>query len=132
MATLVERVTDLLSTNLNISSPEPVAKPETPASDEATKAPVSGSQHPDIEYHPDEVKWKARTARRLAEDPTLLQQSLPEGFPKHLDSPLVWEGKDWTEASQWEYTLTPEQLKEIDDAAKHFRGTLFFFQLTHH
>uniref|UniRef100_A0A8H7Y691 TauD/TfdA-like domain-containing protein n=1 Tax=Psilocybe cubensis TaxID=181762 RepID=A0A8H7Y691_PSICU len=121
MTALVERVTDLLSSNLSISSPE-AATTRTAATTESIEAPVSGSQQPDIEYHPDEAKWKARTARRLAEDPTLPQQSLPEGFPKHLDSPLVWEGKDWTEASQWEYTLTAEHLKEIDDAVKHFRA----------
>lgn len=127
MATLVARVTDLLSTNLNISSPEAVPKSDNPASDDVIEAPVFGPQQPDIEYHPDKVKWAARTARRLAEDPTLPQQSLPEGFPKHLDSPLVWEGKDWTDASQWEFELTPEHLKEIDDAVKHFRGTTSIF-----
>ena len=51
--------------------------------------------HPDIEYHPNREKWHVRTARRLLEDPSLPTTPLPTGFPKKLDSPLVWEGKDW-------------------------------------
>ncbi|KAF8185713.1 hypothetical protein BJ912DRAFT_927383 [Pholiota molesta] len=39
---------------------------------------------------PDEVKWRARTARRLAENPDLAKTPLLEGFPQELDSPLVW------------------------------------------
>jgi hypothetical protein len=79
---------------------------------------------PDIQYHPDEAKWKTRTARRLAEDPTLPTQPLPEGFPEKLVSPLVWEGKDWQDESQWVYNLSQEQLDEIDHALHHFKGYL--------
>ena len=81
-------------------------------------------QQPDIEYHPDEDKYKARTARRLAEDPTLPRSNLPEGFPRRLESPLVWEGKDFKDEKEWVYELTPDQLEEIDDAIKHFRCEL--------
>ncbi|KAF8636781.1 hypothetical protein AX16_010982 [Volvariella volvacea WC 439] len=77
---------------------------------------------PDIGYHPDDARWKARTARRLAEDPSLPETPLPEGFPAHLDSPLVWEGEDWTDEKQWTYDLSTEHLKEIDDAVKHFKS----------
>ncbi|KDR86131.1 hypothetical protein GALMADRAFT_52396 [Galerina marginata CBS 339.88] len=129
MATLVVRVTDLLSTNLTLSPAEVNAHKANTTSEneklpplEVAADPPSVPQQPDIAYHPDEAKWKARTARRLAEDPSLPQTPLPEGFPKKLDSPLVWEGKDWTDPTQWEYELSPEQLKEIDDAVKHFHG----------
>ncbi|KAF8995161.1 taurine catabolism dioxygenase TauD [Cyathus striatus] len=88
---------------------------------ESSPAPIRAKQ-PDITYHPDRAKWHARTARRLSEDSSLLQKPLPNGFPKKLESPLVWEGKDWKDEPQWVYQLTEEQLKEIDDAVKHFHG----------
>jgi hypothetical protein len=84
--------------------------------------------HSDIEYHPDRVKWQARTARRLAADPSLATTALPEGFPKTLNSPLVWEGTDWKDEKQWVYELSAAELKEIDDAVKHFHGGLYIFR----
>jgi len=111
MATLIERVTDLFKEKLEFAD-----------TDVVPKSTITSQTQPDIEYHPDEVKWKARTARRLAEDPTLPSQPLPEGFPSKLESPLVWEGKDWTDAKQWEFELNEEHLREIDDAVKHFNG----------
>ncbi|KAF7323259.1 Clavaminate synthase-like protein [Mycena chlorophos] len=77
---------------------------------------------PDISYHPDPEKFRARTARRLAEDPTLPQQPLPAGFPARVDGPIVWEGKDWIDESQWVYNLSQEQLAEIDKALAHFNS----------
>ncbi|KAM6494497.1 hypothetical protein JOM56_010858 [Amanita muscaria] len=80
------------------------------------------AKQPDIEYHPNEGKYAARTARRLAEDPSLPRSSLPDGFPEKLESALVWEGKDLKDEKEWVYELNPKQLKEIDDAVKHFRS----------
>ncbi|TFK22445.1 Clavaminate synthase-like protein [Coprinopsis marcescibilis] len=79
-------------------------------------------KQPDIEYHPNEEKWRARTARRLAENPALPKTPLPKGYPHVLDSPLVWEGKDWKDESQWSFDLTAVHLKEIDGALEHFKG----------
>lgn len=78
-------------------------------------------QQPDIEYLPNAEKYKARTARRLAENPSLPNSTLPEGFPLKAESPLVWEGNDFKDEKEWVYDLTPDQLGEIDDAVKHFR-----------
>lgn len=108
----VSQITDILKDTLNISSPK-----------EAHKEPVKKLNQPDIQYHPDEAKYKARTARRLAEDPSLPSTPLPDGFPKRLESPLVWEGSDWKDEKEWVYELNAEQLKEIDDALKHFQST---------
>lgn len=83
---------------------------------------TTAEKQPDISYHPDEAKWRARTARRLAEDPTLPNQPLPEGFPAKVEGPIVWEGKDFTSEDQWVVKLTEEQLQEIDDALKHFKS----------
>lgn len=77
---------------------------------------------PDISYIPDRDRWFKRTAQRLVDDPTLLSTPLPEGFPQKLDSPLVWEGKDWKNESQWVYNLNAADLKEIDEAVHHFHG----------
>lgn len=88
--------------------------------------PTSAEKQPDIAYHPDEAKWKARTMRRLAEDPTLPDQPLPEGFPAKIEGPIAWEGKDYTREDQWVVKLTEEQLQEIDDALQHFKSKLWF------
>ncbi|TFK21636.1 taurine catabolism dioxygenase TauD [Coprinopsis marcescibilis] len=77
---------------------------------------------PDILYHPDRAKWEARTAQRLAEDPSLLKTPLPSGFPSNIKSTLAWEGADWTHESQWVYNLTQEDLQEIDLAVRHFHN----------
>jgi hypothetical protein len=79
-------------------------------------------QQPDIEYHPDRVKWQARTTRRLEADPSLLTSAVPEGFPKQLDSPLVWQSEDWKNETEWVYQLNGAEIKEISDAVKHFHS----------
>ncbi|KAM6495155.1 hypothetical protein JOM56_009778 [Amanita muscaria] len=76
---------------------------------------------PDIEYHPDEIKYRARTARRLEDDPSLPFTPLPDGFPKRVEGPIVWEGKDWKSEDQWVYVLSPTELNEIDDAVRYFK-----------
>ncbi|KAG6804934.1 hypothetical protein H0H93_006260, partial [Arthromyces matolae] len=86
-----------------------------------TTSEPTGPTHPDIGYYPDEKKWLDRTARRLRENPSLIDTELPPGFPKKLDSELVWEGKDWKSEEQWVYELNEEELKEIDSAVRHFR-----------
>ena len=77
---------------------------------------------PDIPYHPDEAKWRARTARRLAEDPSLPSTPLPEGFPKRLTGPLVWEGTQYADESLWVHSLSEAELQEIDGAVHYFEG----------
>ncbi|KAG6853962.1 hypothetical protein C0991_012108 [Blastosporella zonata] len=122
-AVAVQQITDYFKDTLSLSSPafklDPQSRPEE-------KQPA---QQPDIEYHPNEAKWKARTARRLAEDPSLLNTPLPDGFPAKVDSPLVWQGSDWNDEKEWVHELDSDQLKEIDDALKHFRGMLYICHL---
>lgn len=108
ITTTVSDVTDALKDTLTIST---------------HKTYDNEPKQPDIQYHPDELKWKARTARRLTEDPTLPSAPLPQGFPAKVESPLVWEGKDWKSEKEWVYDLSEAELKEIDDAVHHFHGT---------
>ncbi|KDQ08465.1 hypothetical protein BOTBODRAFT_179821 [Botryobasidium botryosum FD-172 SS1] len=83
---------------------------------------MASPKQPDISYHPDEKKFKERTVRRLAEDPSLPQAPLPAGFPTKICGPIVWEGKDWKDEKQWVYQLNPTELEEIDGALAYFKG----------
>ncbi|TFK72234.1 Clavaminate synthase-like protein [Pluteus cervinus] len=76
---------------------------------------------PDINYHPDEKKYHARRERRLEENPNLPLEELPVGFPKKVEGPIVWEGKDWTGEDQWVYNLSAVELSELDSALLHFK-----------
>lgn len=80
------------------------------------------STQPDITYLPDLANYKARTARRLAEEP--LEKDVPEGFPAQLEGPKLWKGSDYEgKESEWVYVLTEQELKEIDDAVHDFEAT---------
>ncbi|KAF5324901.1 hypothetical protein D9611_004179 [Ephemerocybe angulata] len=100
-----------MSTSTLTEPPAPSAPSETPA-----------PKQPDIGYHPDEAKYRARVARRLAAEPSLPHTPLPAGFPAKVEGPIVWQGSDWVGEEQWVYNLTEGQLKEIDDAVQHFKG----------
>ncbi|KAK1145206.1 hypothetical protein N8T08_004358 [Aspergillus melleus] len=75
---------------------------------------------PDIQYHPDYNKYKARTQRRQENE--LLTTSLPKGFPPGLSSSLVWQGKDIENSDDWIYSLSEGQLNEIDSALRAFEA----------
>ncbi|KAL5357986.1 hypothetical protein BJX96DRAFT_182540 [Aspergillus floccosus] len=85
-----------------------------------TAVETQAGVQPDIQYHPDYEKYKARTQRRKATEELI--QTLPPGFPTQLSSPLVWEGKDMESRDDWIYKLSEEQLNEIDTALKHFQS----------
>lgn len=74
---------------------------------------------PDIGYTPDHDKYLARAKFRRENEN--LDASLPPGFPSRLDSKLVWDGNTLAEEYDWNYYLTPGDLKEIDSALQHFR-----------
>lgn len=85
-------------------------------------AQLQNKNQPDITYLPDHQKWQARTARRLKEED--LTKDLPEGFPKQLTGPKIWEGSDYEgKEDQWVYNLSPEELQEIDEAVHAFENT---------
>lgn len=76
--------------------------------------------HPDITYAPDYDKYQARTQRRLATES--LPDSLPPGFPSHLSSPLAWTGANIASSYNWNYTLSTDDIAEIDGALQHFES----------
>ena len=78
------------------------------------------SQQPDIEYAPNINKWKARTESRLANEK--LRSDLPPGYPKKLESDLVWEGESLKEKYNWVYELNQDELDEIERGLVHFKS----------
>jgi hypothetical protein len=88
--------------------------------------PIGPVGQPDIQYLPDEIKYAARTKRRLATED--LPKTLPEGFPTKLDSDLVWDGKSLAESYDWNYHLSDKDLEEVEAALVHFKGNLSFFR----
>lgn len=90
---------------------------------------IAPAVQPDISYHPDELNYKQRTARRLVENPELPLTPLPSNFPQKVEGPIVWEGKDWISEAQWVFRLTPAHLQEIDDALVHFKGLSISYSL---
>ncbi|KAJ5166932.1 uncharacterized protein N7482_005713 [Penicillium canariense] len=83
-------------------------------------ATITKAAQPDIQYHPDYVKYQERTHRRRETES--LQPSVPAGFPQKLTSPLVWEGKDIEKRTDWIYQLSDSQLDEIDGALQGFKA----------
>ncbi|RDW76888.1 TauD/TfdA family dioxygenase [Aspergillus mulundensis] len=81
--------------------------------------PIGPVGQPDIQYLPDPIKYAARTERRQKEK---LQTTLPEGFPRELQSDLAWDGKTVGEVYDWNYHLTQDDLEEVDQALQHFKG----------
>jgi hypothetical protein len=85
-------------------------------------AQLQNKNQPDITYLPDRKKWQERTARRQKEEK--LSQDLPDGFPKQLSGPKIWEGKDFEgKEEEWVYTLTEDELNEVDEAINAFEKT---------
>ncbi|KAJ5204489.1 uncharacterized protein N7498_005368 [Penicillium cinerascens] len=81
---------------------------------------ITHPAQPDIQYHPDFLKYQDRTRRR--KETESLHTTLPAGFPAQLISPLVWEGKEVENRSDWIYMLNDSQLDEIDTALKSFKA----------
>ncbi|KAJ5752926.1 hypothetical protein N7520_009843 [Penicillium odoratum] len=85
-----------------------------------TTETITRPSQPDIQYHPDWVKYEARSRQR--KETESLQSNIPAGFPQKLDSPLVWEGKEIEKRRDWIYQLSDLQLDEIDAALQSFKA----------
>ncbi|CAI6338434.1 unnamed protein product [Periconia digitata] len=75
---------------------------------------------PDIGYTPDYKKYLARKQRRLETE--TLEKELPSGFPKRLESNLVWDNIDIASRYDWTLQLSPDDLQELQTALRHFQG----------
>lgn len=85
----------------------------------ATSVVTTVQAQPDISYHPDLQKFHLRTERLKGQRSP--SASLPDGFPEKLSSPLVWDGKDFTEEEEWTFSLNEAQLEEIHNALNYFK-----------
>ncbi|KAM7222993.1 hypothetical protein V8F06_001549 [Rhypophila decipiens] len=81
--------------------------------------PSGPSGQPDIGYTPDHSKYLARVKFRRENEK--LETTLPPGFLSRLDSGLAWDGNTLSEEYDWNYHLTPEDLKEVDSALQYFK-----------
>lgn len=87
-----------------------------------TPAAVAPPGQPDIAYAPDFGKYQARVERRQKTE--TLSKDLPPGFPAELKGDLVWDGRTLAETYNWTYTLSADQLAEVDHAVTHFKCNL--------
>uniref|UniRef100_A0A093W120 Isotrichodermin C-15 hydroxylase n=2 Tax=Talaromyces marneffei TaxID=37727 RepID=A0A093W120_TALMA len=76
---------------------------------------------PDIEYHPDFIKYLDRSKRRLERD--TLAKTVPFGLPLRLSSSFVWDGNDIQSRDDWVFALTDNHLEELDRALSHFKAS---------
>ncbi len=77
-------------------------------------------RQPNIAYQPDLESYQNRTKERLATES--LSKELPDGFPAELRSPLVWKGSDFGERQDFVTVLAADDLEEIKEALRHFKG----------
>ena len=87
----------------------------------------SSLRQPNIAYQPDLKSYQNRTKKRLATES--LPKELPSGFPAQLQSPLVWKGSDFGDGQDIVTVLTTEDLEEIKEALRHFKGPFFELDL---
>ena len=88
----------------------------------ATLTETSQKPHiqPDISYFPDHDKYAQRTKRRV-ENEKLHLTELPVGFPQELVSTFVWEGHDFAKKDNYVYTLSEQEVVEIETALEYFK-----------
>ncbi|KAH7175047.1 uncharacterized protein B0J16DRAFT_292961 [Fusarium flagelliforme] len=71
-------------------------------------------------YAPDHAQYLARGRRR--QEAEQLEKTVPKGFPQKLTGGLVWDPKTIGDVYDWNYQLTADDLKEINDALQHFKS----------
>lgn len=87
----------------------------------STTTTQTEATQPDISYHPDFTKYQLRTERLKHQRAADI--GLPEGFPRNLRGPIVWEGKNFTDDKQWTLSLNKENLEEVHHALISFKGS---------
>lgn len=86
----------------------------------ATPDIATPTEQPDIGYTPDYGKYIERSRRRLAAEK--LEKTVPPGFPPRLQSDLVWDNTDIGYRYDWNYSLTEQDLGEIESALQRFKS----------
>ncbi|KAG9598997.1 hypothetical protein KCU77_g431, partial [Aureobasidium melanogenum] len=76
---------------------------------------------PYFQYMPDFEEYTARAKRRVEDEQ--LDRELPAGFPTKLTGGLVRDADSVSKDFDYNYHLTAEDLKEIQDALHHFKSS---------
>lgn len=91
---------------------------------EVARLTAPTSQRPqkaaDIAYEPNISSYLARSSARTCS--TELEKDVPEGWPKALSGPMAWTGSDFMNESEWLYTLSSNDKKEVNSALGHFKS----------
>lgn len=94
----------------------PRAADQKPAAGDAV---AQAPQQPDIEWIPSFKSYRDRNLRRLRNGG--LKQTLPEGFPTKLESPLAWEGDELRE-EEYIVELSALEIEETEEALRDFKS----------
>lgn len=81
------------------------------------------SQEPDIEWIPNFKSFRDRCLRRLKNGGLL--ETLPEGFPAKVDSPLAWEGSQLKE-EEYIVELSAQEIAETEKALQDFKCMFYW------
>lgn len=132
--TPTENLPHLLNRLSPKTSPLPTPGWTSPRNEHSQPLPRLASPHPDkpskadtttdIEWDPSLETYLNRVERlaQLGED---LPRTVPDGFPTTIRSARVWDGADFaSNESAYVYTLTTEDLEEVDQALKTFIGMI--------
>ena len=79
-------------------------------------------QYSDLKYAPDEAKYLARAAARVAAGG--LEKVVPAGWPKVLEGPMAWTTTDFPDESEYVHQLTEAEKAEIVKALEYFKGMI--------
>lgn len=82
-------------------------------------APEKPGQYSDLKYAPDEAKYLARSAARVAAGG--LEKEVPAGWPKVLKGPMAWTTTDFPDESKFVHQLTEAEKAEIVKALEYFK-----------
>ena len=83
------------------------------------------TEQPDIQWHPNREAYAERTKRRLLTEK--LATTVPGGWPKRVEGPEVWEGKDLTIKNgepgdaNLIVQLSGENISDLEKATSHFK-----------
>jgi hypothetical protein len=73
-----------------------------------------------VDWEPNLATYQARTARRLLAGDLIT--SLPDKWPRNIDSPLAWHPKDLQEEEDYVVTLTSDEKAVINAALAYFQS----------
>jgi len=106
-----------------VSKPPASPPAEDVSQDQKAVQADSAPTFPDIEWDPS-LETYLKRVERLAKLGEVLPQTVPDGFPNTIPTARAWDGADFEDESDYVYTLTADDLDEVDGALQKFIGIL--------